>query len=166
MAQLNFDATNVPTDSPFETIDPGEYQAHIIGSEVKETKNGKGHFLQLELEILDGKHAGRKLYDNLNIDNPNQTAVEIATRTLSAVCHATGKLQVVDSIELHEIPMLIKVGIKKDKSSQYEPQNKINSYKPLNPHGKGGIVIPTATTGGTPVGVTAPQIGGKAPWQQ
>jgi len=34
------------------------------------------------LDILDGQHKGRKIFDQLNLVNPNPTTVEIAQRTL------------------------------------------------------------------------------------
>ncbi|MFU8779278.1 MAG: PHP domain-containing protein, partial [Roseovarius sp.] len=45
-----------------------------------------------------------------------ENTVEIAQRTLSAICHATDKMQVNDSEELHLIPMAIQVKIKPPKN--------------------------------------------------
>jgi hypothetical protein len=72
------------------------------------------------LDILDGEHKGRKIFDQLNLVNPNPTTVEIAQRTLSAICHATGKMQVSDSEELHLIPMTIQVTVKPPKNGYGE----------------------------------------------
>ena len=81
------------------------------------------------LDILDGPHKGRKIFDQLNLVNPNPTTVEIAQRTLSAICHATGKMQVSDSEELHLIPMSIQVTVKPPKNG-YGESNAIRYMTP------------------------------------
>ena len=113
MASLNgtFDASSVEPATAREIVPPGKYVAQIVASEMKDTKAG-GEMLELTLEIQDGPHARRKLWDSLNLVNSNQNAVEIAQRTLSAICHATGRMQVSDSEELHFRPLLITVGVK------------------------------------------------------
>ncbi len=72
---------------------------------------------------------GRKLFDRLNLVNANAQTVEIAQRTLSAICHATGRLQVQDSEDLHLIPMLADVTVKPPKNG-YGESNKLR-YRPL-----------------------------------
>ena len=64
---------------------------------MRPTKDGGGQYLWLELDVLEGPLAGRKLFDRLNLVNASAQTVEIAQRTLSAICHATGRLQVQDS---------------------------------------------------------------------
>ena len=105
---------------PYELLPAGKYRAQIVESEMRVTKNGMGQFLWLMLDILDGQHKGRKIFDQLNLVNPNPTTVEIAQRTLSAICHATGRMHVSDSEELHLIPMTIQVKIKPPKNGYGE----------------------------------------------
>lgn len=114
MAMLNFNAASVPPATAFEAIPAGNYTAIIAESAMKPTKRGDGEYLQLTLQIIDGEHSGRKLFDRLNLNNPNATAVDIAQRTLSAICHAVGVMQPQDSAELHDIPMQVKVGVEKN----------------------------------------------------
>ena len=113
MASLGgtFDATNVEPSAPIEILPPGKYPVQIIKSEMKDTKAGTGQLLALEMEIIDGQAKGRKLWENLNLVNPNPQAQEIAQRTLSAICHAVGRLQVSDSDELHFKPMIATVEV-------------------------------------------------------
>jgi hypothetical protein len=75
--------------------------------------------------VLEGPLQGRHVYDQLNLINPNPTAEEIAQRTLSAICHAVGKLQVADSEELHFQPMVVKVAVKPN------GYNEVKGYKPV-----------------------------------
>ena len=115
MAFLNgFNAASVAPATAFEAIPSGTYAAIITESAMKPTKRGDGEYLQLTLQIIDGEHSGRKLFDRLNLNNPNATAVDIAQRTLSAICHAVGVMQPQDSAELHDIPMQVKVGVEKN----------------------------------------------------
>lgn len=127
-----FDATQVEPQGDFTPIPPGEYKVQIISSEMVETSAKNGHMLKLELEIVEGDQAGRKLFDRLNLDNPNAQAVEIAQRTLSAICHAVGKLSVQDSEELHMLPMIAVVKVDPPRSANgkdYGPSNSVKTYK-------------------------------------
>jgi len=131
MADLGtpFDATAVDPSSAYEVLPPGKYVVQIVGSEMRPTKDGQGRYLWLELDVLEGPQAGRKLFDRLNLVNPNAQAVEIAQRTLSAICHATGRMQVQDSEELHLAPMLADVTVQPPKNG-YGESNKLR-YRPL-----------------------------------
>ena len=101
MARLDtaFDAAGIEPTTAYEILPAGKYRAQIVESEMRVTKNGMGKYLWLMLDILEGPQQGRKVFDQLNLVNANPTTVEIAQRTLSAICHATGKLQVNDSEE-------------------------------------------------------------------
>lgn len=124
-----FDASGIEPTTAYELLPAGKYSAQIVESEMRVTRNGMGQFLWLMLDILDGPHKGRKIFDQLNLVNPNPTTVEIAQRTLSAICHATGKMQVSDSEELHLIPMSIQVTVKPPKNG-YGESNAIRYMTP------------------------------------
>ena len=124
-----FDATGIDPATAYEVLPAGKYRAQIVESEMRVTRNGMGQYLWLMLDILEGPHQGRKVFDQLNLVNPNPTTVEIAQRTLSAICHATGKLQVSDSEELHLIPMTIQAGVKPPKDG-YGERNTIRYLVP------------------------------------
>lgn len=144
MAQLGFDATQVQPNEPFEVIPAGKYKVQIVASEMRPTKDGNGSYLWLELDILEGECQGRKLWDRLNLSNPNQQAVEIAQRTLSAICHATGKVKVQDSEELHFIPMIATVRVR-PAGNGYDASNEIRGYAPANGAVSGAISAPAAS---------------------
>lgn len=124
-----FDASSIDPTTAYELLPAGKYRAQIVESEMRATRNGMGQFLWLMLDILDGPHQGRKIFDQLNLVNPNPTTVEIAQRTLSAICHATGRMQVSDSEELHLIPMTIQVTVKPPKNG-YGESNAIRYMVP------------------------------------
>ena len=135
MAALNqaFDASSVEPAAPFDVIPAGKYLAQIVNSEMRDTKNGAGQYLSMELDIVEGPFQGRKLFDRLNLVNPNQQAVDIAQRTLSALCRAAGKMQVTDSEQLHHIPVIVTVKVRPagpDKGGvEREAQNEVRGYE-------------------------------------
>lgn len=130
-----FKPSEVP-ESDYELLPDGDYIAMVTASEIKATKAGNA--LVLSVEIIEGKGKGRKFQDYLNIDHPNEKAVEIAYQTLAALARAVGKDSVEDSAELHDKRILIKVGTQKgegtytDKDGNEKPrgdQNRIKTYK-------------------------------------
>jgi hypothetical protein len=128
MANLNgFDARTVDPNADFEPIPAGKYVAAITESELKETKSGSGQYLQLTFTVLEGEYKNRVLWARLNLDNPNATAVKIARAELSAICHAIGVLAPKDSVELHNLPLLITVKLKKRQDTG-ELTNEIKGY--------------------------------------
>ena len=151
MADINFNANDVPPSSPNDPVPAGTYRAHITGSEVKPTKDTKGRILKFEWTILDGDHKGRKFWSQLNIVNPNAQAQEIAQRELSSICHATGVMQLKNSQQLHHIPCLVKLTVKQDPG--YEPQNRVKSYTAV----EGGPGIKPPKNGNTAFGAAAGQ---------
>lgn len=142
-----FDANSVEP-SNFDVFPAGKYLAQIVSSEMRPTKDGRGQYLFLELDILEGQFAGRKLFDRLNLVNDNPDTVDIATRTLSSICRATGQMQVKDSEQLHLIPLIADVRVRPPKG-QYGESNSIR-YLPRN-----AAAAPTPATR-TPAGYAAP----------
>lgn len=154
MASLNgFNANDVEPSKGFDPMPAGRYLAVIVDSEMKTTAAGTGEYLSLTFEIIDGEFANRKLFHNLNLDNPNQTAVQIARAELSAICRAVGVMNPADSGELHNLPMVIKVGLEKRKDTG-EMQNRIKAFEPKD------STPPAASAASKPAG------GGPAPWQK
>ena len=146
-----FNAANV---EPNETRDPlpaGWYKCVITESEEKPTKAQTGSYLQMTLEVIEGDHQGRKVFERLNLNNPNQTAVEIAQRTLSGICRSVGVMTPRNSSDLHDKPLMVKVAVK-PASGDYGASNEIKEY--AEPEKKAA----TAASGG---GATPPWKRGK-----
>lgn len=129
MANLSgFDASKVePND--FGILPAGDYEACIVNSEMKPTKDGQGQYLNLEIQIVGGQYQNRKLFEKLNLVNRNDQAVTIAKGTLSAICRAVGVLTPNDSTDLHNKTFRITVGVRKSDYSG-EMENRIKSFKP------------------------------------
>ncbi len=130
MANLNgFNANEVEPTTSFDPIPAGKYLAAVTESEMKPTKSGNGSYLQLTFTIVDGEYKNRVLWARLNLNNPNATAVKIARGELSAICRAVGVMQPKDSVELHNIPLVIVVKLKKRQDTG-ELTNEIKGYEP------------------------------------
>lgn len=128
MADLSgFDANQVEPSADFEPVPAGKYLAVVTASEQKDNKAGTGSYLQLTFQIIDGPFKNRLLWARLNLDNPNATAVQIARAELSAICRAVGVLAPNDSVELHDLPLVIHVRCKK-RSDTGEITNEIKGY--------------------------------------
>ena len=129
MANLQgFDARTVEPSTDFEAIPAGKYVAIIADSEMKQTKAGTGSYLELTFQIVDGEYKGRNLWARLNLDNPNAVAVKIAQGELSAICRAIGVMAPNDSCELHNLPLVIVVKLKKREDTG-ELTNEIRGYE-------------------------------------
>lgn len=150
MALINFNAANVDPQVAFEPIPGGWYDCMIVASEQKANSAGTGSYISLTVKVLAGSHANRQVFDNLNLDHPNVVTKEIAEKRLSAYCHATGVIQLQDTQQLHGIPISVKIGIKIDKTGQYEPQNDIRAVRAL------GQGVPAGATGVAPAGSIPP----------
>ncbi len=146
MASLNgFDASNVDPNVAFDPIPAGKYLCVITASEMKDTKAGNGEYLELELEVIDGPHKGRKLWDRLTLKHPNEKTVQIARGTLSSICRAVGVMAPRDSVELHNLPMVVSVGLKKREDTG-EPTNVVKGYAKRE---SAAPVRPAATANGS-----------------
>ena len=128
MANLNgFNAAQVEPSKDFEPIPAGKYLAVITETEMKPTKNGSGQYLQLSFQILDGPFKGRFVWARLNLNNSNPTTVQIARQELSAICRAVGVMTPGDSVELHNIPLVVTVKLKK-RDDTGELTNEVKGY--------------------------------------
>ena len=128
MANLNgFDANEVDPAMSFDPIPAGKYLAVITESEMKETKAGTGEYLQLTFQIIEGEFKNRLLWARLNLNNSNATTVKIARAELSAICRAVGVMAPKDSVELHNLPLVIMVKLKK-RDDTGEMTNELKGY--------------------------------------
>jgi hypothetical protein len=128
MASLGFtfDPSTVQAERSFDPIPAGDYLAIIMDSDVVATKAGDGTILKLTFQVVDGPMQGRLVFDNLNIENRNPAATEIAQSRLGSICKSiglSGPLQ--DSAVLHNQPLMIRVDVKND--PQYGAKNRIKS---------------------------------------
>lgn len=129
MAKLDgFDANKVEPAMDFEPLPAGTYTMVIVDSEEKPTKRGDGHNVQLKLQVIEGQYQNRLLWDHLSLDNPNPVAVQLGRAKLSAICRSVGVMQPEDSVELHNLPLLVKVKCKQ-RTDTREMVNEVKGYE-------------------------------------
>ena len=154
-----FDATQVEPGTE-RAADPnftGWHLMQINASEWRPTKSNNGEFLELTVEVIDGKFKGRTLWKRMNLVNTSAKAVEIAERELSALCHAIGVLRPRDSNEMHGRPFYGRViYIPEDGKGPAKNEIAENAYKPAT-----GAA---PTTGSAPAPTPAPAT--RTPWQK
>ena len=118
-------------ENPFAPIPEDWYEAEIIKSELKDTRDKKGKFLSLNFKVTDGDFDGRFVFTNLNLVNDSDTAVRIARADLKKICMAVGhEGELEDSLDLHNIPMMIKVSVTPE-TPQWPSKNEIKDFKSI-----------------------------------
>ena len=121
-----FDATQEETSESYDALPAGSYTAIIRAGEERSTKAGDGEYLSLEFEVVGPTHAGRKVWTNLNLKNPNPKAVAIARKDLAAICLAVGVPRPQHHADLYDKPLQIKVA---QREYQGEMKNEIKGFK-------------------------------------
>ena len=128
MVNLNgFDANTVEPINDFDPIPTGKYVAVIAASQFKENKNKTGEYLELTFQVIEGEYKNRFLWARLCLNHPNPTTSKIARGHLAAICKAVGVLTPRDSAELHNLPLVINVTIKK-RTDTGELTNEIKGF--------------------------------------
>lgn len=118
----------------FDPIPAGWYEAEIQKSELKVTNDGNGKYIALTFKVLEGDHATRLMFANLNIVNKSEMAVKIANSDLKAICLACGRdeeEELEDTLDLHNIPIAIKLSVKEE-TAQWPAKNEIKGYKSID----------------------------------
>lgn len=152
------DLSNVEARKPFEVMPTGWYPAEIESIEEQDNSQSEGSHLFLTACITEGLYKGRKLFDRINVNNPNQTTVDIAFQTLKSIYNACGKVRVKSSDELLGIPLKLHVKLKKAETGkdgkQYDARNEISGYDHISSDheyasGEGGSGLARGTAQGS-----------------
>jgi len=130
---FNFNAANVAPSQALDALPNGWQNVQITNSEQKPTSKGDGQMIVFEFTVLDGPYKGRKIFDQLCLVHPNPTTVEIAYKNLSAICHATNRIQIQQTTaEVHGIPMMIKLKKREarrtEDGKEYDANNEVKGY--------------------------------------
>jgi hypothetical protein len=133
------DEMPVSTNTGFEPIPAGWYEATIASADLKTTKAGTGQYIAVRYDITGPAHQGRVVFGNLNIRNPNPKAEEIGRQQLGELMRAIGLVKVSDTDELIGASIKIKVAIRTQEG--YDPTNDVKGF---------------ANIGKMPANVTAP----------
>ena len=153
MATLNFNASAIDTAS-HDPIPAGTYEAVITATEIKPTRSANGTGINIPFEILSGGAKGRKVWEWINYQHPNQEAQRIGQQTLATICKVVGIAQLNETEQLHNVPLMITVGFDRNDATR----NVIRGYAAKS----GAQAAPSAVPAASPAAVAAGA--GAAPW--
>ena len=163
MSELRFDASTVAPAMPFEPVPAGWYTCIMSASQKKPSASSQNAFYhEFEFTVQEpAEYAGRKLFDRVNTENPNPTTVEIAFKTISAICHAVGVIKMEHTEQLHNKPLMVKASMRPagpgNDGKYYDANNEVKGYKAVQGGGA------AATTVAAPAALAAGAQGGA--WQ-
>tara|TARA_R110000824_G_scaffold7516_4_gene34076 strand:- start:1689 stop:2171 length:483 start_codon:yes stop_codon:yes gene_type:complete len=160
MDLTGFHALEIEPATSYEPLPSNWYKCVITDTEKKPTKAMTGSYLQLTIEVIEGEYQGRKVFDRLNLDNPNSVAVQIAQSSLSSVCRSINVNDPQDSIELRDKPLMVKISVK-PADGQYGASNEVKGYE-------AALDVVAAVTG-APVAVSSAGAAGGVsvpPWKR
>ncbi|MHA1166599.1 MAG: DUF669 domain-containing protein [Candidatus Hodarchaeales archaeon] len=115
-------------DVSFDLLPKGTYPVQVESAEVKDTKDGEGKYISLELTILGEKNEGRKLFDIINVVNKSEKAEKIGKSNLKKLILASGAdIQTfTDADQLIGLECLAVVSVQSSK--EYDDRNVIKKY--------------------------------------
>lgn len=113
-----FDARSVDPTPSFVVPPMDDYIVIAVSVEPKENNDKTGGYLQYNLQIQQGKLSGAQyakvmVIDRLNIFSSETSTVEMSYKALSAMAHATGRLQLQRPEDLLNIPFIATIGPQK-----------------------------------------------------
>ena len=152
MAQFSFKSADAPVaaSGQRDPLPPGKYEMVVTKSDIRMTKAGDGEYIELEMQVVDGAHSGRRHWERFNVNNKNKTAEDIARSQLASLCRALGVEDINDTEDLHDLPFV--AGIEIDRKDP--TRNRIMSY------GAAANQPPAPKT------APAPRAAGARPWQR
>jgi hypothetical protein len=123
------DLSNVVTES--DVIPAGSYFVTLTEATIKETKNGKGEYINAKFRINEGDHEGRNLFMMFNIKNENEQAVKIGLQQLKGFMQAAGfSTFVVKSVA--DLEGAAAMAVVKNKTDDYGEKAVISYFKPAS----------------------------------
>jgi hypothetical protein len=151
---------------------PAKTEVLCILTECKSETSQTGNLgLSITLQVAEGPHTGRLIFDRFNLGHSTQTVRERAQRDLRAMLDALapmrgGTIKCQAPEELLHIPVRVIVRIEKGQG-QYEDRNRVGQWLPA----EGPAAAPTPKRTQIPqktVAAASAAVGGKAklPWEK
>jgi hypothetical protein len=115
-----------------ELLPVGKYKAEVVNAHIAGTKNGKGQMLNLQYSITEGEYMARLVFDHIIVQHESVDAQRFGRQKVKDLCVATGITDAVTDVGVFLYkPVVITLGIEKDRTGQYPDKNKITSVKPV-----------------------------------
>ena len=125
---MGYKADKKKAASSFDPIPAGEYTL-VVTRAKKETDNNDNDFLNMEYSVTSGKYKGRKIWERLYLEHPNEKAAEIAEQKLQQLMFATQVTELPSKWKAAKLigkPFLGRVSIEVDKTGKYGDKNRLN----------------------------------------
>ena len=113
MTDFVFDASAAPEPVNFDPMPAADYLMQITASEMDVKSTGTEQ-LKFTFKVLDGPHKDREInmwYTVKCTTEKGPKAVEIGQRQLREICEAHAKTGFTRTEELHNVPVMCKVGV-------------------------------------------------------
>lgn len=146
MAKIDWDTSENEVAAPrnFEALPKGRYLVQVDDTEMKQTRNKSGEYLEVRFVVLAPKEAkNRKLWARLNVKNPSEIAQRIGREQFNALAMAaTGSIKVSKTESLHNKKLIVHVSVEKNAETG-DLNNRIDGYEKYE-GASGGASAPPA----------------------
>lgn len=142
----NYDCSGVKPGLDFEALPAGEYLAHIVESDVKESKSGEA-MLIMSWMVTDGDYAGQRVFDSMMLTGKGSDFGKRKLVTIADVLDYPNPNNVEETEDLHGVPCLIEVGFG---TGDYKEKNQIKNYKKAPSTAPRSAVAPAAAQNTAP----------------
>jgi len=127
MSKFGFDLNEYQSEErSYEPLPKGEYVLKCTDAELKDTRSG-GQMIAAAFEVVSGKYANRKVWNNFNIHNNSEKAQKIGREQVAAWARAAGKPNASSFDELLERQFTAVLDIEKG-TDGYADKNRIVGY--------------------------------------
>lgn len=142
MTAFIFDASKVePDQGRVGAMPKGWYKTIVEKTELKPTNDGTGQFVSVMFGVVEGNYKGSKFFNNFNVVNASEKAVEIGHKQFSALLHAVGVLQMTNTDQIKNIPFFTRLKYVEPEMEtgadgvprvKYEEKNEPSAYRNIN----------------------------------
>ena len=118
-----FDPQEHEPSKEFEVLPPGKYTCLIESAELKTNSKGTGKLVKVVLCVIDGQFKNRKLFDNINVQNPDEECQRMGIAQLSSIGRAAQCYPVNDTADLVGKVVVAVITVKKRKDTGADANN-------------------------------------------
>jgi hypothetical protein len=113
MVQISFNPSEAKSmdEIGFDPIPAGQYKAIVTEADAVVPKSGDGSMIKMKLQIVEGEHKDRLLFENLCVEHSKQKVAEIAQARLRQYCEAMNLSVLNDTEQLLNKPVLVTIKV-------------------------------------------------------